>query len=113
MTVDPRAAVLDDLRADLLARVAAVEADLVAVAEATAGANTDDEHDPEGATIAWERQQAAASRDRLRARLAGVDAARERVAAGTWGLCVRCGQPVGEERLSARPDVATCVRCAR
>ena len=104
---------LSALRADLVIRVAAVEADLVAVAEATAGANTDDEHDPEGATIAWERQQAAASRDRLLTRLAGVDAALARVASGTYGACVVCGRPIAAERLSARPDVATCVACAR
>jgi DnaK suppressor protein len=103
---------LDELRAELVERIAAAEAELTAVAEATAGANTDDEHDPEGATIAWERQQAAASRDRFRARLAAVDAAQERVAAGTYGRCAVCGQPIASERLAARPDVATCVRCA-
>ncbi|MHA3701751.1 TraR/DksA family transcriptional regulator [Jatrophihabitans sp. YIM 134969] len=104
---------LEALRADLVERIAATEADLRAVAEATAGANTDDEHDPEGATIAWERQQAAASRDRLQARLSAVDAALERVAAGTYGRCVVCGQPIAPERLEARPEVATCVNCAR
>jgi DnaK suppressor protein len=104
---------LAELRADLLARIAATEADLAAVAEATAGANTDDEHDPEGATIAWERQQAVASRDRLLTRLAAVDAATERVVAGTYGTCVVCGDPIGAERLTARPEIATCVRCAK
>ena len=104
---------LSALRVDLVGRIAATEADLRAVAEATEGANTDDKHDPEGATIAWERQQAAASRDRLRARLAAVDAAIVRVETGTYGRCEVCGRPIGAERLAARPDVATCVACAR
>ena len=103
---------LGELRVDLVARIGAVEADLAALAAATEGANTDDEHDPEGATIAWERQQAAASRDRLRARLSAVEAAIVRVEDGTYGRCERCGRPIAPERLEARPDVATCVACA-
>jgi len=27
-------------------------------------------------------------------------------------VCDRCGQPIGAERLAARPAAATCVRCA-
>ena len=35
----------------------------------------------------------------------------DRVHAGTYGLCVDCGQPVAEGRLEARPDAARCVNC--
>jgi RNA polymerase-binding transcription factor DksA len=31
---------------------------------------------------------------------------------GTWGTCVACGDEIGDARLAAVPDTATCVRCA-
>jgi DnaK suppressor protein len=99
-------------RAALAEQAAALEADLAGIVAAAAGANADDEHDPEGATIAFERAQTAALLDRIRARLAELDRALERVAAGTYGTCVRCGRPIGAERLAARPDATTCIGCA-
>ncbi|MPQ96712.1 TraR/DksA family transcriptional regulator [Modestobacter sp. I12A-02628] len=75
--------------------------------------NADDEHDPEGATIAFERQQAAALLDQARRRLVEVDEALARAAAGAYGRCAECGGPIGTERLAARPHARTCVACAR
>ena len=40
-----------------------------------------------------------------------VMAALDRISAGTYGLCVDCGDPVPEGRLEARPDAARCIRC--
>ena len=79
---------------------------------AAAGSNLDDEHDPEGATIAFEREQLAALLDQARQRLEDIDSALQRVAAGRYGVCERCGGPIGEERLAARPFVRHCVTCA-
>ena len=42
-----------------------------------------------------------------------VEKARAKVAAGTWGTCDVCGQPIGEGRLEARPWSLTCIRHAR
>ena len=39
-------------------------------------------------------------------------AAVERIDAGTFGKCERCGQPIPKGRLEAIPYVRTCVRCA-
>ena len=113
---DPLAAAgraLRDQRAGLLAQAAALRADLAGIAAATAGADGDDEHDPEGATIAFERAQTASLLERTEARLAALDGALARLAAGRYGDCARCGRPVGAERLAARPDATTCVGCAR
>jgi DnaK suppressor protein len=74
---------------------------------------TDDEHDPEGHTIAYERQQVAALLRDARLRLAELDAARIRIAAGTYGDCTTCGQPIGDERLRAVPGTSRCITCAR
>ncbi len=80
---------------------------------ATEGANADDEHDPEGATIAFEREQLAAL---IAQAERSVVAAEEAIAArdaGTYGTCSSCGQPIGEERLEARPTTDVCVACAQ
>ncbi len=75
--------------------------------------NTDDEHDPEGATIAFERAQVIALRDDAAATLAAIDRALADLDAGTYGRCEICGGPIAVERLLALPGVITCVGCAR
>ena len=41
-----------------------------------------------------------------------AEAALHRLETGTYGICERCGQPIGDERLAARPAAVTCIRCA-
>ena len=79
---------------------------------ASRASNADDEHDPEGATIAFERQQVAALLEQARRRLADVEAAVRAVEAGIYGVCETCGRPIGAERLAARPTARTCIDCA-
>lgn len=74
--------------------------------------NTDDEHDPEGATLAFEREQIAALLRSARSRLGALDAALARVQDGSYGVCVGCGGAIPAGRLLARPDTSTCVGCA-
>jgi DnaK suppressor protein len=93
-------------------RIAALEREFADLAEAAGAAGTDDEHDPEGATLAFERQHAAALLNAGRDQLAAIDAALRRLETGRYGICERCGQPIGEERLAARPTAVTCIRCA-
>jgi RNA polymerase-binding protein DksA len=94
------------------AQIAALTRDLGGIIEASASVATDDEHDPEGATIAFERAQVAALLKRSRERLADLDRAMQRLEEGTYGVCERCGQPIAAERLAARPAARTCIRCA-
>jgi DnaK suppressor protein len=107
--IDPLAAE----RAAVLAQIAALTGEFDAVVAASQSSNADDEHDPEGATIAFERQQVAALLAVARQRLADVDAALARRDAGTYGRCERCGRPIAAERLAARPAARTCIDCAR
>ncbi|HZO21670.1 MAG TPA: TraR/DksA C4-type zinc finger protein [Steroidobacteraceae bacterium] len=32
---------------------------------------------------------------------------------GTYGICEECGNPIGEERLRARPEATLCIDCQR
>lgn len=103
---------LDADRAATAARVAALRAEVAGIVEASEGANCDDEHDPEGATVAFERQRTATLLAAAQGHLAELDAAGDRVAAGVYGTCDACGGPIGEERLEALPAAARCVACA-
>jgi RNA polymerase-binding transcription factor DksA len=86
--------------------------DLVEVFAAAADVATDDEHDPEGATIAYERSRTTALIEQADAHLDEIAHALERLDAGTYGTCVECGGAIAEERLQARPAVRTCITCA-
>jgi DnaK suppressor protein len=44
--------------------------------------------------------------------LKAIDAALDRIAKGTFGTCVKCGQPIGDERLAAVPYTPFCQDCA-
>ncbi len=79
---------------------------------ASLNSNADDEHDPEGATIAFERSQVETLVRRLQQHLADIEAAEQRLADGTYGICERCGGLIPEGRLEARPTARTCIACA-
>ena len=85
---------------------------LAEIVDASANANLDDEHDPEGATVAFEREQTSALLERAQAQLAEIDAALTRIAQGTYGTCEQCGAHIPAERLEAQPAARRCVRCA-
>jgi RNA polymerase-binding transcription factor DksA len=103
----------------LRAERAAIEAQLAAltrsfddVVASIEDVGNDDEHDPDGSTIAFERAQVIALRRQAEANLAAVDAALARVAAGTYGTCESCGLTIAPERLDALPANPRCVSCA-
>lgn len=72
----------------------------------------DDEHDPEGPTLSSEWSRLQALRSDAAHDIVAVDAALERMRLGTYGVCVRCGEPIGVDRLRARPTAELCIRCA-
>ena len=102
---------LDEAHAEAVARVEALNAQLAGIVETASASSGDDEHDPEGQTIAYDRAQVAALLAAARHDLAEIEAARERVATGTYGVCERCGRPIAPERLEARPAARTCIAC--
>ena len=103
---------LTALRDDALALADRLTVDMAAVSEARESSNVDDEHDPEGATIAFERSQLEAIRRSSLERAAEAAAALERIESGAYGFCVNCGRPILPARLAARPMAALCIDCA-
>ena len=110
--MDDVRALLDDERARVVTRLAALTADHESVVAASLDTNADDEHDPEGATIAFERSQIGALVRQARAHLAEIDDAVGRLEAGTYGTCDVCQCAIPEARLEARPTARRCVGCA-
>jgi DnaK suppressor protein len=100
-------------RARTRARAEALRRDFDEIVTASADAVRDDEHDPEGATIAFERAQVAALLADATAQLRELAAAEDRLDQQGLGRCAGCGGPIGFERLLARPTATRCVACAR
>lgn len=105
------AQVLAAERIAVVERLARLELELSGIIE-SGSAGADDEHDPEGATLAFERQHAAALLSQARQHLADIEVAMLRLAEGEYGSCAACGKPIGAARLAARPAATTCIRCA-
>jgi len=63
------------------------------------------------ASQVFEQQRDLALRDRATAQLALVDDALKRLDDGSYGTCVRCGQPIAPARLEALPWAASCITC--
>ncbi len=106
------AARLDAEQSLTLERLAALDADFAAIVAASVDSNADDEHDPEGTTIAFERSQVDSLIRQAKSHLTEIEAARQRLAAGTYRTCEICGNPIGEARLAARPVARRCIVCA-
>ncbi len=100
------------LRDQARAEAATLDADLRSLFEASRSSNADDEHDPEGTTIAYERAQLTAVLEATRRRIGELDVALQRLATGGYGVCEVCGKPIPAARLDARPTARTCVGCA-
>lgn len=115
LTPDVRAelrAALVDRRREAEARLASTGQHFRDIVDASAGSNADDEHDPEGATIAFERSQVDALGRLAQQDLDDAGAAIARLDGGQYGRCEVCGHPIPVERLRARPTARACVGCA-
>lgn len=108
---DPRARLGAD-REQTTARLTALTGDFDAVVTASRDSNADDEHDPEGATIAFERSQIDTLVRQAVEHLAEIDAALARLDAGDYGVCENCHGFIGDARLEARPVARRCIHCA-
>ncbi|TFD82934.1 hypothetical protein E3T56_14430 [Cryobacterium psychrotolerans] len=100
-------------RLDTAADLDRLTGSLGEVREARSDASADDEHDPDGPTLSAEWSTLSGVHSELAERLAGIDRALQRIADGTYGVCLRRGEPIGRARLEARPAAALCIACAR
>ena len=91
-------------------QIASLEAVVAAIIDGSELVSTDDEHDPEGATIAYERAQASALCDK-RVRTATHSSTRADSSNWASGWSVRCAAMTSTSSASPRcrpPLVASC-----
>jgi DnaK suppressor protein len=100
---DSAKAKLEQMLAELTARLAHLEADLDEPADADSGERAVQQEDD----ASLEGQAALVASE-----IASVTRALERIAEGTYGECTKCGAEIAAGRLAARPEAALCIDCA-
>ena len=110
----------DEVRARLLEERGRVVAALDYLHEENAGSLHEEAEEAtiadnvgETATVTLDRQIDYSLEEASNHVLAAIDAALERVDAGTYGTCTTCGKPIGDDRLEAIPYATQCIDCRR
>ncbi len=89
--------------------------ELLDEAERTVGGMTDSKEnfpDPtDRASLESNRNALLRIRDRERKLISKIDEALQRIEDGSYGLCEACGNPIGIDRLKARPVTTLCIDC--
>jgi RNA polymerase-binding transcription factor DksA len=67
-----------------------------------------DQHQADSASDTYEREQALTVLRMTEEELAAIEAALEKLAAGTYGRCEACRDPIADERLEAVPATRFC-----
>jgi RNA polymerase-binding protein DksA len=83
------------------------------IAEETEEVTFQDNHLGDVATATFDREMASTLEENSNHVLAEIDGALARIENGTFGLCERCGNPIGLERLEALPWATLCIDCKR
>lgn len=96
-------------RTELLARMAHERGGVVSRAEVAA--DRYDNSFQSRAQIRTERQTEFALNEHETAELGDIDAALERIRAGTYGICTDCSISIPPARLSAYPTAKRCIDC--
>ncbi|MEW6695440.1 General stress protein 16O [Tepidimonas thermarum] len=100
---------LQHMRTELIAQIRAQRGGKVGRAQAAL-----DPHEIQSgdwSQVDGERDLAQALDERETAALRAIDDALQRIAAGTYGLCVDCGADIPAARLHANPTALRCVPC--
>lgn len=88
---------------------AALKSDILSTSDLRRDSNVDDEHDPEGSTIAFELSQSGTLLRETEVRMSELEAALQRLDEGRYGRCEACGGEIAEGRLEARPWTRFCI----
>ena len=99
--------VLDDKRADLLARMSVATA-----APTDSGGISFGKRVGDGTSIAVERLTQVAAHEQMLVQLAEVDRALVKLDEGSYATCDVCGGPIPEGRLEVHPWAVRCVACS-
>jgi len=65
----------------------------------------------EEASQVYELEKKLALKERLQSSLAEIDHALAKHDQGTYGICDKCKQPIGTDRLEVLPQASLCMNC--
>jgi DnaK suppressor protein len=106
---------LDAVRADLEQVVRESDAAIASLAaedaEESSELSSADQHPADTASEISEADREEALVEAAVERRAEAQAALARLASGTYGICVNCGQKIAEARLEFRPEASRCLAC--
>lgn len=103
MTPDEARQTLLARRAELLGRIAGIDDRLDEPV---------DKDREEAATETEDDEMLQSLGDLERTEVMQIDAALDRIANGSWGMCVKCGDPIEAKRLELLPETPFCAGCA-
>ena len=110
--LDEQRALLQEERDVYLAQAEEYEAEADMLArELETGDVSFDEEAGEGGAATVDRERDLVLSAQARQAVEQIDAAVARIEAGTYGLCVQCGQKIPKPRLKAIPYAGLCVDC--
>jgi DnaK suppressor protein len=69
-----------------------------------------DEEYADAGTDTFERERDLSLSNNIRDLMEKIDRALDRIDAGTYGLCARCGRPIEKARLKALPYATLCIK---
>ena len=108
---------LCNMREQLEAEHASLEAELVRLRALASFDDTQSEHGGLGNHMAddaselFEQEKNLVLQNHTQQLLSEVDAALRRIDSGKYGQCESCGKPIDPERLETLPYVACCMDC--
>ena len=73
------------------------------------GGRGSDNHLGDMASVTFDRELDQGLEEGAQQTLVDIERALAKIENGTYGTCERCGRPIGEERLRARPWATLCI----
>jgi RNA polymerase-binding transcription factor len=112
---------IDDLRTVLLAEREQLERQLSTIEENSFAATQSDisgevafdDETADAGTATFERERDLSIENNVRDLMQKIDRALERMDAGRYGICDRCGKPIEKARVRALPYVDLCIKDAQ
>jgi RNA polymerase-binding transcription factor len=112
---------LDDLRIRLQAEEVELQTQLTTIEEDTFATTQSemvgdvglDDESADAGTATFEREKDLSIENNVRDLLQKISRALQRIDAGTYGICDRCGKPIEKARIKALPYVDLCIKDAQ
>jgi len=102
---------LEAERARLVAEIEEYEREGQETLSDVSGENNYRDHMADQGSATFSRELDMTIEEQARESLAQIERALERMDAGTYGTCARCGATIPIERLEAMPEAELCVTC--